>query len=263
LVWKPLQPNHAIERVRIVVQFGNELPAKFLRKLAADAEELRLKLGFTSKNLREGRQIIFGPVGVNVEEQPFELIGWDWQKLSPANFPIETLVLENRSLIFETAEYARWTNFIEKFEETALPSLSAITEVVDVSSFSLEYVDRFIYTGDPNSAAASEILEKIVDQIPTEAAQGKELWHLHRGWFEGINDQKMLVNQNLDMQDGQSVANEVIRSLQIFTKTELRFAQPAFDYNVFKPYLDVMHNRSKELFGTLLKEETKKKIGLI
>lgn len=262
LSWKPFQPDHAIERVRIVVQFGGQLPTKFLRKLAADGEELRIELGYASKNLREGQQITLGPAGMNLGAQPSQLFGWDWRKLSPANSTLDVLVVEDRTLVFETVEYTRWRNFIEKFELVTLNTLNSITNVVDLKSFSLEYIDRFLFEGTAIEASPVEILRNIRDQIHENALSGQELWHLHKGWFEQLNNQKLLINQNIDAQNAQVESNETIRSIQILTKTELMFDQPPFNYLEFKPHLENMHNRSKELFALLLTNDMQEKVGL-
>lgn len=262
MVWKPLQPDHAIERVRIIVSFGSDLPAKFLRKLAADNEEHRVALGFTSKNLRQGQQITLGASGMNLDSQPSELFGWDWQKLSPANSPLEVIVAENQALVYETLEYSRWKDFSKRFEVTALPILDSIVNVVDLKAVSLEYFDRFLFEGEPQKAAPGEVLRNINEHLPPEASSGSELWHFHRGWFEYMENEKILVNQNIDAQNGNSIDGGAMRSLQIFTKTELRINEASFDYNVLSTHLNSMHNRSKELFKSILTDDIQSKVGL-
>lgn len=260
--WKPIQHHHAIERVRISAKIGSDLPVKFLRKLAADGEDHRLSLGFTSKNLREGHQILVGPMGAGVGNNQSQLFGWDWQKLSPANSPIETFVVENNFFVYETIEYSRWSNFIERYEKVALPSINAINSVADIKSVSLEYVDRFVFYGDRKMAKPSLFLNGIDDQLHEEAKSGAELWHLHRGWYEHINGEKILVNQNVDAQDGNISDGKLARSIQVFNKTELMINQEIFDYKLIKNHLESMHSRSKEVFGSILSDEMRETIGL-
>jgi len=262
LAWRPLQPNHAIERVRIVVRFQGELTSKFIRKLAADGEELRVTLGFTSKNLREGHKIDVSPAGVSLGNRGAELLGWDWQKLSPANSPLETFLVEKQHLVYETAEYTRWGNFISRFEEVALPTLEALIAVVDVAAVSLEYVDRFFFDGAPTEASPSGVLTGFLGVLPDNAENGQDLWHLHRGWFEAIAGEQLLINQNFDAQDGALISGEPVRSLQMLTKTELRPASSEFDYSTLRPHLDSMHDRSNALFRNVLTEEMQGRVGL-
>lgn len=262
MTWQPFQPDHAIERVRIIVRLSSPLPVKFVRKLAADGEERRIALGFTSKNLREGHQIKVGPGAVNVDQRPSELLGWDWQKASPSNTPLETLVVERQLLVYENAEYSAWENFISRFEQVAIETLSQIVDLIDISAVSLEYVDRFIFHGDAVMAAPTGVLQDIAEHLPENAANGKDLWHYHRGWFEDLGGTKILVNQNIDAQDGHTNDGKTVRSVQIFTKTELRVEQSEFDFSRLRDHLDDMHVRSNNLFRATLTEEMRTKVGL-
>ncbi|MDD9731670.1 TIGR04255 family protein [Mameliella sp. AT18] len=260
--WRPLQPNHAIERVRIIVALGTPLPSKFLRSVAADNDERRLALGFTSKNLRRGQQIHFQPSGVSFGGSPSELWGWDWQRLTAGNRPVETLVVENEAIVYETAEYIRWTSFLRRFEEVAGPILDKILTVVDAATMSLEYGDRFVFEGRPIDARPDFLLANISALLPENAASGGSLWHVHRGWFEELEGHKVLINQNLDAQDSKSPDRGTIRSVQVLTKTELRSRGEQLEYEVLKEKLASMHERSKEIFKSVLSEGMQAQVGI-
>ncbi len=262
MAWRPLQPLHAIERVRLIASFKSILPTKFVRKLAADGEGRRVELGFTSKNIREGKQISFGPMAVNLGGPPDELFGWDWQRVSAANSPVETLVLENQALVYEMSQYTRWQEFMERFGLVGLPTLSEALDVTDLASLSLEYIDRFVFDGDPTKARPDALLINVSSNLHADAACGKELWHFHKGWFEVADGLRLLINQNIDAQDGQGADGIPLRSLQVFTKTELRPGEAGFDFDAIRPHLDVMHKRSVELFAEILIPQMRPRVGL-
>lgn len=262
MVWRPLQPNHAIERARIIVRYNSVLPEKFLRKLSVDGESERLSLGFNNTNSREGHQIAFGPGVQNTIPSEQQYFGWDWQKLSTNNSPLEILVQEDRSLIYESLEYSRWGEFSERFGKVSNPFLEAASEVVDVASVSLEYVDRFVFEGAPEKADPTLALKNLENVVEGEALTGRKLWHFHRGWFERLDDENVLVNQNIDAQDGTVPEGNSVRSLQIFTKTELRLVPGSFSLVWLQNSLQSLHKRSKEVFAQNLTDDLIEKIGI-
>lgn len=238
------------------------MPTKYVRRLAADGEERRLKLGFTSKNAREGRKFDVGPLAIQIGGPPEELVGWDWQRLSPANSPVETLVVENEAMVYETSQYTSWETLKARYDEVALPTLDAILQVSDVLAISLEYVDRFVFDGEPSEARPDLLLPEISTLLHPDAASGRELWHLHRGWFEEADGRRLLINQNFDAQDGRREDGSTFRSVQMFTKTELRPKSDEFDIEALTPHLQVMHDRSIDVFKSPITPEMYAQVGL-
>ena len=263
LVWRPVHPRHAIERARIIVMFKGQLPAKFLRKLASESEERRLELGFSSMNWREGHAFQIGGPAVSVNSGPAQLFGWDWQNLSAGNIPLETLALENQSLIFETVDYTRWAYFSARFEAVALPVLEKALGLVDISNLILEYVDRFVFDGPASEARATGVLNEEFVSLPDAARLGPAAWHSHLGWFDEVEGHKLLINQNIDAQDGGFQINgPVVRSLQVYTKTDLRPTEYENGYDGLRTAMDAMHVKSKSLVYDILTPEMRARIGM-
>lgn len=263
MVWKPVHPRHAIERARIVVVFKGQLPTKFLRKLASESEARRLELGFSSMNWREGHSFQLGGPAVAVNSGPAQLFGWDWQNLSAGKTPIETLVLEDKSLIYETVDYTRWAEFSARFEEVVLPILEEILGLVDISNLVLEYVDRFVFHGAATDARANGVLNDAFVGLPDAARTGPAAWHSHFGWFEEIEGHSLLINQNIDAQDGGfQIDGPVVRSLQVYTKTDLRPSEYENGYEGLRTSMNAMHVRSKQLVYDVLTPEMRHRIGM-
>lgn len=263
MAWRPVHPRHAIERARIIVMFKGQLPAKFLRKLASDSETRRLELGFNSMNWREGHSFQIGGPAVSVNSGSAQLFGWDWQNLSAGNVPVETLVLENQSLIYETVDYTRWSEFSKRFEDVALPILQEVLGLVDIANLVLEYVDRFVFDGPVSEARAEGVLSEAFVSLPEAARTGPAAWHSHLGWFDEIDGHSMLVNQNVDVQDGSFQKDgPVVRSLQIYTKTDLRPTDCENGYEGLRSAMNKMHVNSKSLVYNILTPDMRQRIGM-
>lgn len=259
--WKPLHPKHAIERVRVVARFQEALPSRFLRKLAADYEGSRLELGFTSKNIRHGSQIALTASRIDVAA-PDAMIGWDWQRLSPANSPMETLFLEGQVLVHEMVEYDRWQHYKDRLEVVGLPVLGDILDVIDLASLTLEYIDRFVFHGEFTEARPDLLLKNVAETLHQDAASGFEPWHFHRGWFETTDGLRLLINQNIDAQDGRMDNGSLARSVQVLTKTDFRPDKGEFDFASIKSHLDIMHKRSIDLFKGILQPGLLPEVGI-
>ena len=261
-MWRPFQQNHAIERVRVILSFKSKLPPKFIRKLAIDREADRVNLGFTTKNNREVHDITFELDKPHVESRSTKLVGWDWQKVSAGNVPLEGLIVEESMIGYETGAYDRWTGFSDRFREVVEPTLRDVSGVTDLAAISLEFFDKFVFLGDAHKAKPTEVLLGLEHLLPEEATSGQELWHLHRGWFEKINDYTTLINQNFDGQNGSFPDGRVARAIQILTKCEMREGDAVIDFERLNGHLGDMHTRSKALFRGALAPEMIKLVGL-
>ena len=247
--------------------FKGQLPAKFLRKLASDSEERRSELGFSPTKFQKGHDLqLSGPVGgppVSVRSGPDQLFGWVCQNLSAGNVPLETLVLEDESLIYETVAYTRWTEFSARFEEVALPILEDVLELVDIANLILEYVDRFYFDGPATEARTEGILSEEFVSVPEVARTSPTAWHSHLGWFEEVEGHSMLINQNVNAQDGRFENDDsVVRNLQIYTKTDLRPKEYENGYEGLRSAMNEMHVKSKTLVYDILTPDMRQRIGM-
>ncbi|WP_420861935.1 TIGR04255 family protein [Algirhabdus cladophorae] len=214
-------------------------------------------------NWREGHSFQIGGPAVSINSGPAQLFGWDWQNLSTGNVPLETLVLENQSLIYETIDYTRWADFSARFENVALPVLEEVLRLVDISNLVLEYVDRFVFEGPAAEARADGVLSEAFVSLPEAARTGPAAWHSHLGWFEEIEGHSMLVNQNVDAQDGSfQVDGPAVRSLQVYTKTDLRPRDYENGYEGLRPAMNAMHVKSKQLVYDILTPDMRQRIGM-
>jgi len=262
LTWRPIHPSHAIERTRLIVSFTQGLPSKTIGWLGSELEDRRSQLGFNNRVDHQGTALQIGANGT-IQNTPSNAIsGWEFHKTVPGtNQVVEAFHVESSYLSFEVLNYQGWGDFIKRFEAVAQETLSAICRLVDMNSISLEYIDRFVFAGDPKTASPESLLPQISHSIGGAALAGEELWHVHRGWFEVVEGHKLLINQNLDCQEGNLAGQKPTKSIQILTKVDLREIPQQVDYIAVKPQIEMMHIKSKQVFGSVISEEMLTAIG--
>lgn len=264
--WSPLHPNHAIERVRIVIQFKDRLPFKSIAKLGSDFESRSAKLNIGARVDLLARTIMMGPQGPIQSSSPLPPdgpAGWQFVRKSGVDNPEEAITLTQEALIYETTQYVRWISFRARSMDLMLPIIQYIASVLDIRLFALEYFDRFIFEGSLTEAEPSELLDhSLTNGFSANTKSGEELWHLHYGWFDTQHGTRVLVNQNFDAVDLTDVEGVVRRSVGIYTKVERRNKDEIVDLVGFADDLEAMHTISKSLLRKCLSPQTAAMIGL-
>lgn len=259
--WKPIHEAHAIDRVRILVQFNSPLTDKILAKAAAPATSKFQELGF--EQLLRAESTIQGFM-ISVQPGPIvpEIAQNGWVlKRSSAGVLTEEAGFRDGVFGYMSTEYGRWENLATRFWDVFESSLSIALDSVDISSIKLEYWDRFVFDGQPASANLRDLLVTVDPVIPESAVTGAALWHSHSGWFENHNENVVLVNRNIDVIDEPS-AEGPRRHCNIFTLVELRAAKAIDNVQNCKTTLEHLHRRSLALFGSSLAEAQRNNIGL-
>jgi len=260
MAWRPITDQHAIERVRIVVTFEQNTPPKVVSRLGSIVDDRREYLGFEPMIRQEGFAIQIGPDPSVAVQQPQGVQGWQFQRVSEGN-SIEVLSLLGNALSLETADYDRWSKLLDRFTDLSSKLVETLLDLSDIASLSLEYFDRFYFTGEPEAAKPQDFLQEVSSAIPPAALDKGQLWHLHRGWFELEQHGRLLVNQNFDAQDG-IVEDRPARSVQILTKADARKGAWDIAEPDLRPHLDVMHKRVNQAFASVLSPEMRQAIRL-
>lgn len=191
-------------------------------------------------------------------------VGWRYQRQSEQGKVIETQTLTPNNFTYEIGEYSRWEVFLGRYLEIAEETLPALFSHADIKSVILDYFDRFIFEGDPNQASPECLLASpFFNLLADSARSGREAWHLHRGWFEGNDLTRFLVNQNLDIQHGKKEQNgETVSSLAIMTRVENQNIDGNIDLKAHSQHLGEMHHVSVEALRMVLHDDMKIRIGL-
>lgn len=263
MAWRPLHPQHAIERTRVVIAFDQTVLEKPANKAAADFEGRSSALQFGHRESTRGFVLQLNGLPFAEPTAPAPISGWRFSRLGPEGRPLEILALNGAELTYDTFEYGRWALLRERLEKVLAGIPSFLSETFSHRMTSLQYLDRFIYDGPPDEADVRQgLLEEVASVIPEDAAAGRKLWHLHRGWWQTEAGRDVLVNQNMDCQDGQLADGRTVRSLGITTSIELRFTKEQDGIEGLYADLNLLHDVANQEFAQVLIPEARRKVGL-
>lgn len=268
MTWAPFTSKHAIERARIVIHFAQPIQMKQVAALAEIAEARRAELGF-------GARVSIPTNVVEVDQRTGDAriakqaSGWSLSVMAEDGKTVEAVALNPQFFIYEASEYDRWAGFWDRYEAITANLRTRIAADIDVRAVALEYVDRFAFEGPPSEAAPGLLIrEAIVGSLPESARSGREAWHVHRGWFEGDEPHRFLVNQNIDAQSILDDDKNETRGVGIMTKVERqrlgdRDAPTDLDISSLPDDIEAMHNVSKRVMREALQDDMCARVGLI
>lgn len=263
--WKPITQHHAIERVRVSLNFKTHLSEKMVTNLSRLVEELPAedRLGDREKSIHQGMQIVVGPQGQQVTNSTMN--GFMFRRKSDLGAVVEALIIAPDRFSYEVAQYTRWTNFLDRYWTISADVLGRLADDADIQAFSLEYQDRFNFSGKVQDARPSTLLAPdILRALPASVQTSSDMWHIHRGWFETFGNTKFLVNQNLDAQNGQPMTPDAkeFRSASVATIVTDTNMSEVKSAEGFRDELSQMHDLSTKVVREALCEDIQKEIGL-
>jgi len=261
----PLAPDHAIERVRFEIQFAEALPKKVVEQIGIkhDAKSTETRFGYRQE--QQISKLVVGPGGPTVASgNGGNEVGWlSTRVMGVGNAIVEALTLQNSRMSYESGDYRGWTKSFARFQSVCGDLLADAGNLVNAASATLEYTDRFIFQGEVVQARPDGLLRgEILALLPESALSGRELWHVHRGWYEYLGDDKCLVNQNFDAQQGTIEFEKEAKSIQIFSKCEIRTDGAGFGVADLVQKFTLLHGRSIHLIASTITEEMAGNIGL-
>ena len=266
MVWRPLNPNHAIERAKVTLIFSQDVPDLARSKVMASFDARRADLDFGAVSLIQGAMFSFqfgqaAPAGI--QQAPGAVLGWQFARAAAPGLALEVVEMNGGQMSYESSEYSRWAFFIERLQKVWGDMPDFLGDIVSRKVTVLEYVDRFIYDGDPKQADVRQVLGDVADVIPEQAASGNRLWHIHRGWFEDLSGEDVLVNVNLGTQDGiLGQDGQVLRSLEGLTRVELRHGAGKDNISSLYADLEGLHQVANRTFARALSPEGRAMIGI-
>lgn len=265
LTWKSLHEKHAIERSRIEINFAEPIPPKLVNTFGDQLSNGLISLGFSGRTPRAVTNFVINQVagGLPQPSASQAVVGWQFVRTGSTGAPIEAVVLDPQSFVYETTEYVRWDVFLERFETVCRECLTALDAVTSVQKLILDYTDRFFFIGRSPDAEPKQLLRsEIIASLPPSVASGQELWHLHRGWFEGTGTARVLMNQNFDAQQGQDQTGNEIRSVQLYTRSEKHAEFRGLDTEGLHSDLKSMHDRCNAAVKWSLTAKMRTAVGL-
>lgn len=265
--FNPIHEAHAIEQVLFVVQVDRPLNDDELTKVRQVA--LRFKTKDELPAITELQGFTFG-IGVG-SPSPIQNGFMLYRTWSDGTVEKE-LRVERNSITFRTLHYSRWANQKEeakKYFEAIIPLFSENNRITGIS---LNYIDKFVWSGDLENCHANFLLRPESDYVCPHIFNAKDLWHSHTGAFIRVdNKTKRLLNVNADFLD-ENQPDGPRRIVIIATVLTDMLNQPGyepFDMSKANVMMEIeaklhqLHIFGKEVFSNILNEEMSKRIALI
>lgn len=265
--WIPINPAHAIERVRVIVKFRENIPGKISRQMSEMVAKLRHETRLAGplplNNFNIALQVDLEGQPVIAAQKSTGVQGWQFSRNSAAGETIEQIAVSGDQIIYETVEYRRWITFKQRFSKIIGGIFDLTSQLLDIDTISLEYFDRFFFDGPVHDAAPTELLVGMEHILQKDALSGRTIWHLHRGWYEDAGSGDVLVNQNFDVTEVVPPnRKEPARMIAIYTKIDLRADMYKVEDKPVMLQLDFLHELSKEYFKSALQPKILSSVGI-
>jgi uncharacterized protein (TIGR04255 family) len=264
--WRPVNTAHAIERVQFVIQFKQMISAKQAAQINASVERLSVETRMAGPTplqaVRFGFQVM--PDGSQkVLNQQSDTPGWQFVRMSSKGVPIEALVFQDNKIIYETTDYRKWDTYRQRLDKVAGEAIGYATNNLDVETVSLEYFDRFLFDGPAELADPRLLLTNIELFVSGDAASGRTMWHVHRGWFEGSEEGDILINQNCEAFDVQPPGSgNLVRTVTLLTKAEARATSFRLETMEWNKVIELLHDFSGKYFRKAVQKPVLRAVGI-
>lgn len=266
----PVHKAHAIEQVMFVLRFEGEADGS---ALAEASKTLIGDPGLPGKNeIIMGLSIQLGmalPPPLTMRRPTPH--GYNHFHTRPDGLVDIELTVDRSSLVFRTLNYDRWAANWEQAKKYIAKFLPAYTQTAKLAAIGLNYSDKFVWKGAPETCDAAYVLRKGSDYVSPRIFTAPDLWHSHSGAFgKEDGDTKRLTTVNLDMLDEPTPEGNR-RALAITSVLTDMFNQPGYEPLRLAPdntlaFIDQrmqeLHALNKNILGSILTENMVKRIAL-
>lgn len=266
----PLHDAHAIEQVLVVLQMAHPIDSESLVKVRNIAGQFSGEL--PGENEIKRLVMTFGQEpGIGGQSPPSESPGFVRSRTAPNGVVESELRLEAASITFRTTIYTRWQSIWDQ----ANRYFAAVTEIYadknQISSVSLNYIDKFVWSGDPAKCSPNQLLKRQSPYICPHVYSLEDLWHSHTGAFLRFDGKtKRLLNVNVDYLHDEPI-NGPRRLIRISTVLTDMFNQPGYDSFDLSPddvsgfltdRMRNLHDFSKSVFADVISENMGRRVAL-
>ena len=209
----PVTPSHAVERCGLSIAFREAFPEKTYKRARDQAAAQLQKAGL--------KQSVGQASGFNFDLATGKVSSIKGNFGAPILFSsadqTAQMIITPNTMSWQTTKYLRWSPFIGQFESTSSSLLEAYVDNLPLAFISLDYWDRFVWSGDWGDFSASDLLRSDSGMLPQQTSAFKREWHSHVGWFSIEGDLRRLTNVNIDVASVVSPLGEARPSVGIYT----------------------------------------------
>ena len=271
--FEPLHDAHAIEQVVFAIQFQGQLDDDAFKHVcdALDpvTDDLPKKVPIPGSNVvGQNFTFTFGPISTPASSAHVAKI---YQNVQPDGTVGIEFKIDRGSVVFRTTLYTRWAatwSRARKYYDVVLPMYAAKLSVAGVS---LNYVDKFVWTGAPADCRPALLLGQNSKYLCPHVYDSTDLWHSHTGAFSRVDRHtKRLLNVNVDYIDEQN-NNVPRRTIAIGTVISDLMNQPEYDpieipeadvNSFFDSRMQQLHDFGKLVFANIINDQMSKRIAL-
>lgn len=271
LRFEPAHDAHAIEQVVFAVKLTNPL-AKAEHAAASRAVVDRFGEDFPGKHELQSVQIRIG-FGADAAGGSRSVEGGKSLQRTRTDGTLEyELRLERSAVTYISTAYTRWQAVWAQASQYFAVVLPAYLADNSIAAITLNYLDKFVWQGDPKLCRANRLLRPTSKYICPHVFDAPDLWHSHTGAFVDVDKAtKRLINVNADCLDVAGPDDIVRRNITITTLFTDNLSPPEYDkfgitaqtaHSFVHRRMAELHAANKELFGDVVSDEICARIGL-
>lgn len=263
--FEPLHEAHAIEQVAFAFQVDRPLDDSLFSQICDESEKYKTDL--PGRVDMQGMMFAMGTSGPTASS----VVGIAYRRTNPAGVIEAELRIERVSISFRTTVYTRWDSVwaqARKYFDELVPKYLKAARIAGIS---LNYLDRFVWRGAASSLKPDLLLRKESLYVAPHVYGESDMWHSHTGVFLRPDAQtKRLLNVNIDCVDGNPPTKA--RNILITTLVNDTFDQPGYEKSSFvekdaasilDERMQQLHNFGKVVFGNVINDEVRGRIGLV
>jgi uncharacterized protein (TIGR04255 family) len=267
--FRPLHEAHAIDQVVATIQFAQPQPDEAIQAAIAAMDQFQELPA--SHHLR-GLGFQIGPAGV-LPVSPVLGGAPDGRSRSITNnsgVTLKELRVDRQTLAYRSQAYTRWDAVwgeALRYFSALLPQLAS-----NVQTFTLQYIDKFVWEGDPAACRAAPLFRANSPYLAPRSLDAEDLWHCHSGQFRRASTHaKRLEVVDIDCVDEMLDGSRSKRVVRISTVLTDFLNQPGFAPTAFNGATAVqeaaqvfptLHDELKQVFSEIISDEYAARVGL-
>jgi uncharacterized protein (TIGR04255 family) len=267
--FEPVHDAHAIEQVL----FGVQLRQPTDKAVVTAATKVVIEQFGEDFPGRSDTQSVVFQIASSVETSGSRRSeGKSFSRTRPNGAAEHELRFDQTSVAFMTTAYTRWQAVWAQASKYFAAVLPFYLSSGQIGSIALNYVDKFVWKGDPRLCRASKLFRAGSRYLCPHVFDTPDLWHSHTGAFLFVeNHTKRLINVNADCLDvtlPDEVVERAVTITTLFTDNLLPSEYDTFGITAANAHdfvgvrMRELHVASKKMFGDIVSDEIRARIAL-
>ncbi len=268
---RPFTPDHSIHEVAFVINFANPIAENVLVNFKGLSDKFISDLPKIDEQRASG--FIINPREKIVSQELDEkLVSLSFKSFNSKGKATWNLRGEASILAVNCLDYSRWDDVWSRvFQYLAIAIPVFVSPENPIVSLALQYIDKFIYEGNPDSYKISTIFDTKSGYLNKQVNDSGPFWHLHQGWFVNRSDvptTRILNQLNItaalvDKEHFTTIDhNSVLQFKTHISSSKYLLEREISGKKAIDFYFNHLHAENKEILSKLLNEKRIKEIKL-